>query len=245
MKYEEIVAKVKKAYAKADTALVDEHLAVQVDVTGEGEGAFYIEVADGKINVEPWEYLDHDFKIQCTAEEIIAIAEGKKKLGAEVELGNVYISRNFDKVAVFDLIVAKKSAKKAAAPKAEKKTVKKAAPKAEKKTAEKKVAKKDTAAAAAKKEAEKAAKAAEKAAKAAEKAAKKEAEKAAKAAEKAAKKEADKAAKAAEKAAKKEAEKAAKAAAKPEKAVKKAADKVEAKDKKKPGRKPKNAEVKA
>jgi hypothetical protein len=234
MKYEEIVAKVKKAYAKADTALVDEHLAVQVDVTGEGEGAFYIEVADGKINVEPWEYLDHDFKIQCTAEEIIAIAEGKKKLGAEVESGNVYISRNFDKVAVFDLIVAKKSAKKAAAPKAEK-TAKKAAPKAEKKTAEKKVAKKDTAAAAAKKEAEKAAKAAEKAAK-------KEAEKAAKAAEKAAKKEAEKAAKAAEKAAKKEAEKAAKAAAK---AVKKTADKVEAKDKKKPGRKPKNAEVKA
>ena len=189
MKYEEIVAKVKKAYAKADTALVDEHLAVQVDVTGEGEGAFYIEVADGKINVEPWEYLDHDFKIQCTAEEIIAIAEGKKKLGAEVESGNVYISRNFDKVAVFDLIVAKKSAKKAAAPKAEKKTTKKAAPKAEKKTAEKKVAKKDTAAVAAKKEAEKAAK----------------------------------------------------AAAKPAKA----ADKVEAKDKKKPGRKPKNAEVKA
>ena len=171
MKYEEIVAKVKKAYAKADTALVDEHLAVQVDVTGEGEGAFYIEVADGKINVEPWEYLDHDFKIQCTAEEIIAIAEGKKKLGAEVESGNVYISRNFDKVAVFDLIVAKKSAKKAAAPKAEKKTTKKAAPKAEKKTAEKKVANKDTAAAAAKKEAEKAAKAAAKPAKAVKKAA--------------------------------------------------------------------------
>ena len=171
MKYEEIVAKVKKAYAKADTALVDEHLAVQVDVTGEGEGAFYIEVADGKINVEPWEYLDHDFKIQCTAEEIIAIAEGKKKLGAEVESGNVYISRNFDKVAVFDLIVAKKSAKKAAAPKAEKKTAKKAAPKAEKKTAEKKAAKKDTAAAAAKKEAEKAAKAAAKPAKAVKKAA--------------------------------------------------------------------------
>lgn len=142
MKYEEIVAKVKKAYAKADTALVDEHLAVQVDVTGEGEGAFYIEVADGKINVEPWEYLDHDFKIQCAAEEIIAIAEGKKKLGQEVEAGNVYISRNFDKVAVFDLIVAKKAAaKKAAAPKA--KAEKKTEKKAEKKVAAK-PAKKET-----------------------------------------------------------------------------------------------------
>ena len=148
MNYEEIVAKVKKAYAKADTALVDEHLAVQVDVTGEGEGAFYIEVADGKINVEPWEYLDHDFKIQCSAEEIIAIAEGKKKLGEEVEAGNVYISRNFDKVAVFDLIVAKKSAagrKKADTAKTEKPGRKPAAKKEEtkeKKAAAKKPAKK-------------------------------------------------------------------------------------------------------
>ncbi len=140
MKYEEIVAKVKKAYAKADTALVDEHLAVQVDVTGEGEGAFYIEVADGKINVEPWEYLDHDFKIQCSAEEIVAIAEGKKKLSEEVEAGNVYVSRNVDKVAVFDLIVAKKGAKKAAA-KTEKKAVAKPAKKETVKAEKKETAK--------------------------------------------------------------------------------------------------------
>ena len=156
MKYEEIVAKVKKAYAKADTALVDEHLAVQVDVTGEGEGAFYIEVADGKINVEPYEYHDHDFKIQCPAEEIIDIAEGKKKLGKEVEDGAVYVSRNVDKVAVFDLIVAKKSNagrkkasdEKAVEEKAEKpaKEVKAKAEKkekAEKKSAAKKESKKE------------------------------------------------------------------------------------------------------
>ena len=195
MNYEEIVAKVKKAYAKADTALVDEHLAVQVDVTGEGEGAFYIEVADGKINVEPWEYIDHDFKIQCSADEIIAIAEGKKKLADEVDAGNVYVSRNLDKVAVFDLIVAKKSAggrKKTAEPKAEK-------------------ASKKTVASAAKKEAEKAEKAAKKEA---EKIAKKEAEKAEKAAKKEAEKAAKKEAAKLEKAAKKEAEKAAKAAEK-------------------------------
>jgi hypothetical protein len=168
MTYEEIVAKVKKAYAKADTALVDEHLAVQVDITGEGEGAFYIEVADGKITVEPFEYYDHDFKVLCTAEEIIAIAEGKKKLSEEVEAGNAYVSRNVDKVAVFDLIVAKKSAggrKKADAAKAEKKPAKKAAKKdeavkaekAEKKPA-KKAAKKDEAVKAEKKPAKKAAK---------------------------------------------------------------------------------------
>ncbi|MBR4146245.1 MAG: SCP2 sterol-binding domain-containing protein [Lachnospiraceae bacterium] len=150
MKYEEIVAKVKKAYAKADTSKVNGHLAVQVDVTGEGEGAFYIEVADGKITVAPFEYYDHDFKVLCAAEEIIAIAEGKKKLGAEVDAGNAYVSRDIEKVAVFDSIVIKKAAakktaekktveKKEAAPKAEKKA---AAPKAEKKAAAPKAEKK-------------------------------------------------------------------------------------------------------
>ena len=149
MKYEEIVAKVKKAYAKADTSKVDGHLAVQVDVTGEGEGAFYIEVADGKITVAPFEYYDHDFKVLCAAEEIIAIAEGKKKLGEEVNAGNAYVSRDVDKVAVFDSIAVKKAAakkapakkteKKEEAPKAEKKV---AAPKAEKKAAAPKVEKK-------------------------------------------------------------------------------------------------------
>ena len=152
MKYEEIVAKVKKALAKADTSKVGGHLAVQVDVTGEGEGAFYIEVADGKITVAPFEYYDHDFKVLCAADEIIAIAEGKKKLGEEVNAGNAYVSRDVDKVAVFDSIVIKKAAakkapakkteKKEAAPKAEKKV---AAPKAEKKAAAPKAEKKEAA----------------------------------------------------------------------------------------------------
>ena len=151
MKYEEIVAKVKKAYAKADTSKVDGHLAVQVDVTGEGEGAFYIEVADGKITVAPFEYYDHDFKVLCSAEEIIAIAEGAKKLGEEVTAGNAYVSRDVDKVAVFDSIAVKKAAKKAPAKKAEKKEAapkeekKAAAPKAEKKVAAPKEEKKEAA----------------------------------------------------------------------------------------------------
>ena len=167
MKYEEIVAKVKKALAKADASKVDGHLAVQVDVTGEGEGAFYIEVADGKVTVEPYEYYDHDFKVLCDAEEIIAIAEGKKKLGTEVDAGNAYVSRDIEKVAVFDSIAVKKAAakkapakkaeKKEAAPKAEKKVAapkaekKAAAPKAEKKAAAPKAEKKAAAPKAAKK----------------------------------------------------------------------------------------------
>lgn len=153
MTYEKIVEKVKKALAKVDASGVKGHLAVQVDVYGEGEGAFYIEVKDGKVDVQPYEYFDHDLRIRCTGEEIIAIAEGKKKILEEVAAENIEALRNLGRLGDFDLVfmgrqIKNKAAKKTKASvpveKAEKKTVKKEAA-VENKTAktDKKVAKKE------------------------------------------------------------------------------------------------------
>ena len=111
MKYEEIVEKVKKSYAKADASLVKEHLAVQVNVSGEGEGAFYIEIANGAINVEPYEYYDRDFIISCEAAVILDIAAGKKKLLPALESGEAFIAGNWDKASIFDLVAVKKAEK--------------------------------------------------------------------------------------------------------------------------------------
>ena len=47
MSYEEVFAKVKEIFMKADVSRVEEHLAFQFNITGEGEGAFYAEVKDG------------------------------------------------------------------------------------------------------------------------------------------------------------------------------------------------------
>ena len=141
MTYEQIVEKVKKALAKVDASGVKGHLAVQVDVYGEGEGAFYIEVKNGKVDVQPYEYFDHDLRIRCTAGEIISIVEGKKKIIEEVAAQNIEALRNVARIDDFaellsSPVVAKKTkvsvgAKNAGA---EKKTVaKKAEPKAKKK----------------------------------------------------------------------------------------------------------------
>ena len=37
---------------KADVSKVDEHLAFQFNITGEGEGIFYAEAKDGKLYVD-------------------------------------------------------------------------------------------------------------------------------------------------------------------------------------------------
>ena len=52
MTYEEILDKVKELIGSADVSDIKEHLAYQFNITGEGEGAFYAEVKDGKLYVE-------------------------------------------------------------------------------------------------------------------------------------------------------------------------------------------------
>ena len=77
MTYEEFFAEVKEQFQKADVSNVTEHLAYQFNITGEGEGIFYVEAKDGKLFVEPYEYFDRDAMFTCTAETLLKIAEGK------------------------------------------------------------------------------------------------------------------------------------------------------------------------
>lgn len=76
MKYEEIVEKVKAATSKANVSRAVGHIAFQFNIEGEGEGAFYLEIADGKVNVEPFEYYDRDVLVVTTADIIMQMIEG-------------------------------------------------------------------------------------------------------------------------------------------------------------------------
>ncbi|MDE6132393.1 MAG: SCP2 sterol-binding domain-containing protein, partial [Oscillospiraceae bacterium] len=73
MTYEEIFEKSKKLILKNDASGIEGHLAVQVDITGEGEGAFYIELNDGKLAVEPYEYYDRDCKLIISGEDFLSV----------------------------------------------------------------------------------------------------------------------------------------------------------------------------
>ncbi|MBO6298583.1 MAG: hypothetical protein J6N53_07020 [Lachnospiraceae bacterium] len=53
MTYEEVVREAQKIVSKVDASDIKDHLAVQYNITGEGEGAFYMEVKGGRIEVQP------------------------------------------------------------------------------------------------------------------------------------------------------------------------------------------------
>lgn len=136
MTYEELVKKAKETYGTADASKITEHVAIQFNVTGEAEGAFYLEIADGKVNVEPYEYYDRDVIVTTDAETLIKMAEGKLGMEAAYLTGKIKADGNLTKGLLLKELVAKKPAAK--------KTVKKAATKdtaAKKPVAKKTVAK--------------------------------------------------------------------------------------------------------
>ena len=76
MKYEELVENVRRATKKVKVSKLIGHVAFQFNVEGEAEGAFYLEITDGRINVEPYEYYDRDIIIVTSADVIMQMAEG-------------------------------------------------------------------------------------------------------------------------------------------------------------------------
>lgn len=133
MTYEEIVSKVRDAVKDLDLSSAPEHAAFQFNITGEGEGAFYVEVNNGQINVEPYEYFDRDILVYTSAADLIDVLEGRNdivnanlsgKITAEGDLRKAEFLKNLGKAKA-----AKAPAKKAVAKKpAAKKTIAKKAP---------------------------------------------------------------------------------------------------------------------
>ena len=124
MTYHELVEKVQTALAKADASKVENHIAVQVNVTGEAEGAFYMEISDGVLYVAPFTYNDRDGLLTGEAEEILNVAEGKISIKDAAESGKIFCECNSDEqwqkvLTLGSVIPVKKTGRKPAAAKAE------------------------------------------------------------------------------------------------------------------------------
>ena len=108
MTYEEIVYKVQKQVIKSKTK-ADQHIAVQFNIVGEGEGAFYIEIDDGRISVQPYEYYDRDAILTLSAASLLEIAAGKKDLLEAYHANEVSVWGDLDKVVEMKKVILPKT----------------------------------------------------------------------------------------------------------------------------------------
>lgn len=78
MTYESIVAAVRKKLSKADVSSIPGTLAFQVDVEGKAEGIFYIEIKDGQLHVEPYDYHDRNARLIINGTNLMKLVNGKQ-----------------------------------------------------------------------------------------------------------------------------------------------------------------------
>lgn len=108
MTYAEIFSEIKGKFLEADISDVQEHLAYQFNIVGEGEGIFYVEAKDGKLFVEPYEYFDRDAMFTAKAKVFQKIADGKLDPIVAFTTHQLKVEGNIDKALKLKSLIDRK-----------------------------------------------------------------------------------------------------------------------------------------
>ena len=95
--YESIVSATRNKFYNADVSNVQGTMAFQINIEGKAvNGIFYIEIKDGQVHVEPYEYYDRDVLFTAKADvfrkiiagnmdPVFAFTTGKLKVDGSIE----------------------------------------------------------------------------------------------------------------------------------------------------------------
>ncbi|MCI9189332.1 MAG: SCP2 sterol-binding domain-containing protein [Lachnospiraceae bacterium] len=98
MTYAEFFYEFKGKFMGADVSDIKEHLAFQFNIEDEeAGGAFYVEVKDGELHVEPYEYYDRDAIFICAPDVLMKIAEGEMDPVAAFTAQKLRVEGNIEK----------------------------------------------------------------------------------------------------------------------------------------------------
>ena len=108
MTYSEFFSSVKTRFMGTDVSDIQEHLAYQFNITGEGSGIFYVEVKDGQLYIEPYEYFDRDAMFTASADVFEKILNGKMDPVMAFTLQKMKVEGNFDKALKLKTLIGRK-----------------------------------------------------------------------------------------------------------------------------------------
>lgn len=127
MTYADFFYDIKGRFMGADVSDIHEHLAFEFNIEDEeAGGAFYVEVKDGTLYVEPYEYYDRDARFICAPDVLMKIAEGDMDPVWAFTTQKLKVEGNIDKaLRLKEIIEAKQREMKKAGKQKEKKGKKK------------------------------------------------------------------------------------------------------------------------
>ena len=104
MTFQEIFEEVRNEIYANDLSGPEGHLAVQVNIVGEGSGAFYIELPEGKVYVEPYEYYDRDCIFIVSGDDFLKICRGELNPVWAFTTGKLKVQGSIEKALEFQKI---------------------------------------------------------------------------------------------------------------------------------------------
>ena len=112
MTYADFFYDIKGKFMGADVSDIPEHLAFQFNIEDpEAGGSFYVEVKEGQLYVEPYEYYDRDAMFTCSPEVLRKIAEGKMNPVTAFTMQKLKVEGNIDKALRLKDIIEMKRGK--------------------------------------------------------------------------------------------------------------------------------------
>lgn len=113
MNYIEAFEVIKDLFKDANVKVFSNDCAIQVNMTDDDcGGAFYIEFKDGKLNVEPYDYVDRNALLTAPFKNLKEIVSGRCLITTAVAKEKAFVDGDIDVVATI-MKAAKKPAKKA------------------------------------------------------------------------------------------------------------------------------------
>ncbi|WP_130861116.1 SCP2 sterol-binding domain-containing protein [Bacilliculturomica massiliensis] len=97
MEYIDVVNFVREKLKTTDPAVIAGKAAYQIDLAGQGHGIFYIEIVDGFLAVEPYDYRDRDARLEVIFDDLLDIVEKKLDFEQAVREGRVFVDGNWDR----------------------------------------------------------------------------------------------------------------------------------------------------
>ena len=104
MLFNELIEKVRGLAGSIDASGRD-FLAVQVNITGEHGGTFYVEVKDGRISVEPYEYNDRSCAVTMKMDDFVQLIMGKLDPVKAFTFGKLKVDGDLGKALEFSKLL--------------------------------------------------------------------------------------------------------------------------------------------
>ena len=112
MTFIEAYEKIRAAMEKSNPAEIEGHLAIQVNLNDEdAQGIMYIEVKEGELFVEPYDYRDRDAILTASYKDVVRVMSGRLGYDKAIANGVFTVEGNTEKAEELKKLVVKMTRK--------------------------------------------------------------------------------------------------------------------------------------